>query len=432
MILKEFQSLNKGLGQFQITIDKTVWEKLLAEALQQIVKQVKVAGFRQGHAPLNIAQKQINPQQQIRTASRMAVPKAYDYLKQQTTKLQPYSQLNPKIIEATFTNCLIGFIFELPMKAAIKTYEGFNIEYKEPHVTTKDVTAELKLLQKQFALTEEVKTAMLEDLVTINYTGYVNGKAFLGGSAENYQLELGSHRFIDNFEEQLVGATPQSKKEVIVTFPADYAKPNLRNKQVQFKVEILKIERRILPAVDLELVKDVNIAEIKTVAALKKHIKTELGKKQKIENDKDFFEKLGKKVAADSQLVFPNQILKRRMEELKKEFETKILESRNLKLADFYQISGMNEREIEDNLYSDAYEDLCLITLKNAVLKAKNITASETEITDRYENVAKLTKITVKELKTKWTNPVQMENIIINEKVSALLIQLNKATKIKK
>ena len=401
MILKEFQSLNKGLGQFQITIDKTVWEKLLAEALQQIVKQVKVAGFRQGHAPLNIAQKQINPQQQIRTASRMAVPKAYDYLKQQTTKLQPYSQLNPKIIEATFTNCLIGFIFELPMKAAIKTYEGFNIEYKEPHVTTKDVTAELKLLQKQFALTEEVKTAMLEDLVTINYTGYVNGKAFLGGSAENYQLELGSHRFIDNFEEQLVGATPQSKKEVIVTFPADYAKPNLRNKQVQFKVEILKIERRILPAVDLELVKDVNIAEIKTVAALKKHIKTELGKKQKIENDKDFFEKLGKKVAADSQLVFPNQILKRRMEELKKEFETKILESRNLKLADFYQISGMNEREIEDNLYSDAYEDLCLITLKNAVLKAKNITASETEITDRYENVAKLTKITVKELKTK-------------------------------
>lgn len=401
MILKEFQSLNKGLGQFQITIDKTGWEKLLTEALQQMIKQVKVAGFRQGHAPLNIAQQQIDPQQQIRTASRMAVSKAYDYLRQQTTKLRPYSQLNPKIIEATFTNCLIGFIFELPMKADIKSYEGFNIEYKEPHVTAKDVTAELKLLQKQFALTEEVKTAMLEDLVTINYTGYVNGKSFLGGSAQNYQLELGSHRFIDNFEEQLVGVTPQSKKEVIVTFPADYAKPNLRNKEVRFEVEVLKIERRILPAVDLELVKDVNIAEIKTVSALKKHIKTELGKKQKTEHDKEFFEKLGKKVAADSQLVFPNQILKRRMEELKKEFETKILESRNLKLADFYQISGMNEREIEDNLYSDAYEDLCLIMLKNTVIKAQNITASETEITARYESVAKLTKITVAELKTK-------------------------------
>ena len=170
---------------------------------------------------------------------------------------------------------------------------------------------------------------------------------------------------------------------------------------MRFEVEVLKIERRILPAVDLELVKDVNIAEIKTVAALKKHIKTELGKKQKTEYDKDFFEKLGKKVATDSQLVFPNQILKRRMEELKKEFETKILESRNLKLADFYQISGMNEREIEDNLYSDAYEDLCLIMLKNAVIKAKNITANETEITDRYENVAKLTKIAVEDLKTK-------------------------------
>ena len=418
MTLKEFRSVNKGLGQFQILFDDKIWQETLEESLQTILKVVKVDGFRKGKAPLDQAMRQISSQDRIREASRLAIRKAYNYLQKQTTKLKPFSNLTPKIIEASFAKCLIAFVFELPFQAEVKSYQGFNLKNDEIKITNNDVAAELKLLQKQFALTKEVDVAALDDIVTINYIGYLEKVPFVGGSSQGYRLELGSHQFIDNFEEQLIGATPNSKRTVQVTFPKDYAKPNLRNKLVSFEVEIVKIERRTLPPIDLELVKDVNLPNIKTVAALKKYIKSELLAKRQTDFRKEFCEQLTLKIAADSDLVFPNQILKQQMEQLKQEFESKILQTHNLNLKNFIQVSGMNEREIEDNLYSDAYADVCWRFIKNTAIQKEKITVTKEEIANRYAKLAESLKMTVAEIKKDMVTPDQVKNLLLDEKIS--------------
>ena len=275
------ENLEKNMAKLTIEVSAEDFEKALQKAYEKNKNKIAVNGFRKGKVPRAVIEKVYGAGVFYEDAANILIPEEYSKAAEES-KLDIVSQ--PEI-DVTQIEKGKSFIFtaEVALKPEVTLgeYLGVEIEKTDAKVTADDVKAELEKVREQNARLVDVTSRGVKDKdqAVIDFEGFVDGVPFEGGKGTDYPLTIGSHSFIDNFEEQLIGAKIGKEVEVNVTFPENYQAAELAGKPATFKVTVKAIKVKELPKLDDDFAKDVS--EFDTLAYYKSDIKKNLTDKKK-------------------------------------------------------------------------------------------------------------------------------------------------------
>ena len=228
------------------------------QAYKKVVKQVSIPGFRKGKTPRFVLEQQFGKEVLYQDAVEILVTKGY-YEAVREHKLEPVD--NPKVDFDGEIEEGKPFVFQAEVEVLpeveLGAYKEVKAEKEQPVVTDEEVEAELKAVQQRHAELVASDKQILEkgDFAVIDFEGYLNQKAFPGGAAQGYTIEVGAGRFIPGFEDGLIGMAPEEERELNLTFPEDYHQKELAGQEVVFKVKLHEIKTKDLPDLDDEFAK---------------------------------------------------------------------------------------------------------------------------------------------------------------------------------
>ena len=267
-------------------------------------------------------------------------------------------------------------------------YKGVEIKKVEYPVEEKDVEHELGHMQEHNSRLVSIDDRELQngDIATIDFEGFVDGVAFEGGKAENHELEIGSGAFIPGFEDQLVGMKIDDEKEIKVTFPKEYFSKDLAGKEAMFKVKLHEIKKKELPELDDEFAKDVS--EFDTLDELKASIKERLQKSNEQRAKYEIEENAIKAVCKNVKVDIPSGMIEMEVTHMMKDFEQR-LSYQGLNMQQYLKMIGKTEEEMKKEYEPQAIEGIKSRLTLEAIIKAEKIEATEEEIKEKMEEMAK-------------------------------------------
>ncbi|MBQ7798668.1 MAG: trigger factor, partial [Clostridia bacterium] len=268
---------DNGIVEATIQLDAKEWSDSVEKAYQKNKAKYSVQGFRKGHAPKNVIEKTYGQGVFVQDALDDVFYMAYSQILREHEDIQPYQA--PKMDVKKLDESGIEIALEIPStpQFTLGEYKGLEFKKTVAEVTDEQLQSAIEReLMRGSRLVETNKPVKNDDIVTLDFEGFIDGKAFEGGKAEKYQLKIGSHSFIDTFEDQLVGLNVGDEKDVNVTFPTEYHQADLAGKPAVFKVKIHNVREREMPELNDEFVQ--NSSEFDTVEAYKNDVRAKLVK----------------------------------------------------------------------------------------------------------------------------------------------------------
>lgn len=365
------------------------WATAQKHALAEIAKNVTVKGFRKGKAPLAQAAKQIPQGEILSKAADKAVEKAYNEL---IEKNQIRPVLRPELVVNEFNDKKFDFSFIVVTapEVTLGDYKGIDVEKDKVEVTEEDIQNELNDMAKKDAemiVLEDDVPAEKGNTVVIDFEGFVDGKAFDGGKAENYELKLGSNTFVPGFEDQLIGVKKGEHKDVVISFPKEYV-AELAGKEATFKVTVHEIKKEVLPEINDDFAKDVDIEGVNTLDELKEHVKkTILERKEnaaKNKQESDLFEK----VVANAQVKIHQKLIDEEAKSIFDNFKQRV-ETQGYSFDDFLKITNNTEEKLMEEARQEAIRQENRACVLAQIAVAENLTITKEDLDARFEELAK-------------------------------------------
>ncbi len=425
--MKFIEKVNKekGTGIWTVIIENEEWNSYLSKAKKRILDNLEIKGFRKGKVPQSIANKHITEGNVLKNTHYFALTPAYNFAIGQKNKAETFGRIRPIVKKLSVAEYVLELHFDLKPEINIKKYTGFNIPKKEIKVTKEEQDREIAEYTNKYAMFEDDKGPIKnKNWIIFDFKGYIDDVAFPGGEGKKYELEIGSKKFIDGFEEQLIGMKKGDEKSIKVTFPADYAKIDLQNKTARFDVKIHEVKTKKDPELTEELIIGLNIKGVSTLEQFKNFIKKQIKDKKEAEYKDEFLSTLFQKIAKDSNVIIPESIIKKEIEVLKKELEDR-LTAKNINIKTYKQISGLTDDDIETNLFEDAKIRIEGQIIKEHILNNEKITVDDKEVEKEYETLAERFNIDVKMLKDGIIKKDRLINQIKNKKLNDFLYKNN-------
>lgn len=394
---KKINKLEHCHTEVEVKVDTEAWKKAQEKSFEKLAKEVTVKGFRKGNAPLNLVKDKVDPMKVMDDAINAILPEIYTSILKEDG-IVPFARPDVQITKVSDTELELKFVLVTAPEIKLGQYKGLKVGKEKVEVTDKDVEAELVKVQENSAmLMVKEGAAELGDTVVIDFVGSVDGKEFEGGSATNYELELGSHSFVPGFEDQLVGVKAGESKNVNIKFPENYVE-NLKGKDAVFAVTVHEVKEKKLPELNDELVKDLKIEGVETVEQLKvqKRDQLTLEKERKARNE--YMGKLLSEIAKNSTIEIPEEIINNQAESMKKDAENRMAQS-GLKLEQYLQIIGQTEEQFMANLKEQATKDATNYFIIDEISKAENITVSDDDLEFEFAKMADQYKMKVEDVK---------------------------------
>ena len=268
-------------------------------------------------------------------------------------------------------------------------YKGLEVKKGTVKVTKKEIEAELANYQNQFAelIIKEEGTVENGDTAVIDFEGFKDGVAFEGGKAENHSLEIGSGSFIPGFEEQVIGMKVGEEKEINVTFPEEYQSAELAGQEAVFKVKVHEIKTKVLPDIDDELAKDVNIDGIETLADLETYTKEQIKNKKQTEVESKFSDDIFNAVIENTPLEVPEAMIETETQTMLREVEQN-LSQQGLNMELFQQLTGKTMEDMKTEMSEQAEKRVKFNLILAEIAKAENIEISDEEVDDEIKEIA--------------------------------------------
>ena len=331
--------------EIKVVLDKNDLKEAEEKAVARLAKEVKIEGFRKGKAPLDIAKKNINPNDlasvSLDIAVRTTVPKAFE-----EGKSTPLMIPNVEV-----TKFVPGETVEYTAKADILPevklgdFKKLGVKKEDVKVADKDVKEILENIQNAYAEKKPAKKkAEMGDEVIIDFEGSLNGEKFEGGAAKNFTLGLGSHQFIPGFEEGIVGHESGDRFDLELTFPKDYHADNLAGKKTVFNVLVKQVNETIKPALDDELAK--KCGPFKNIDELKADIKKNLEVQNNAKAEEKFKDDLVNKLVEKSTVSAPEIMIKDQLNAIKRDIEANAARQ-GLHFEDYLKQTGQTEEDWE-------------------------------------------------------------------------------------
>lgn len=391
------ENLEKNMAKLTITVPAADFEQAMKESYNKQKGKISVPGFRKGKVPQAYLEKMYGPEMFYEDAANSCMENSYPRALDEC-ELDVVSR--PEI---DITQMEKGKDFIYTATVAVKPevtlgeYKGVEIEKVDVEVTDEDVQAELLNVQKQNArnIPVEDRAAKLDDEVTIDFEGFVDGEAFEGGKGENYQLTLGSHSFIDTFEEQIVGKTVGEEFDVNVTFPEDYQAADLAGKPAVFKCKLNGIKETELPELDDEFASEVS--EFDTLDEYKTDLKATLQvKKEKAaKNTKEGL--VIDKIIENAQMELPEPMIETQKEQMLNEFAQQI-SYQGLSIEQYFQFTGMTKEKFLETAAPEAERRIKSRLVLEAIAKTEDIQVSEEELSEELKKMAEMYQMDLEQL----------------------------------
>lgn len=377
-----------NVHEVTITIDGDEWQKILDDTFKKVNKTVKIDGFRPGKAPRNIFEKKYGKATIISQAVEDQMQEAY---KKALDKFSgdPIIQPTVAIKEVNDEKVTYLFTFTTKPEVKIKKYTNLGVKKDEVKVTAKDVNEEIEKMRKEYAdLQVKDGKAQKGDTVIIDFEGFDNGKAFDGGKAENYSLELGSNSFIPGFEDALIGTKAGDKKDVNVTFPEDYHAEDLKGKPVTFKVTVHEVKTKVLPELNEEFFLDLGLEDVKTVEDLKKTIKETMESQKEYEAENKFMDDLFEALLKETTVEIPHELIHEEIDRMIEQYAER-LKMQGITLEQFYKFTNSNEDALRSQMHDEAEKRVKLRFAIDEIIDLEKIDATEEEALKDAEEKAK-------------------------------------------
>ncbi len=381
------EDLGKNMYKLTIEVGADELEKALENAYKKNRNKIQIQGFRKGKAPRAFIEKVYGAGIFYEDAANELIPAAYEKAAEECG-LEIVSRPEIDVIQIEKGKEFI-FTAEVAVKPEVKLgqYKGIEVDKLEVEVTDEEVNAEIDRTREQNSriVTVEDRPVADGDIAKIDYEGFVDGVAFAGGKGTDHDLTIGSHSFIDTFEEQLIGSNIGDEVEVNVTFPEEYHAEELKGKKALFKVTIKEIKKKELPEADDDFAQDVS--EFDTLDEYKADIKA------KLTENKEKEAKLAKenavidKIIEGAEMDIPAGMIDLQKRQMAEDFAQR-MQAQGLSIEQYFQFTGLNAEKLMEQVEPQAVKRIKYRLVLEAVAKAENIEVTDEELEKEFEDMA--------------------------------------------
>ena len=394
----QVEKMEKNMAKLTIEVSAEDVEKAMQSAYQKAKGRISIPGFRKGKAPRKMIEQIYGKGVFLEDAVNALIPEHYSKALGEC-ELEIVSQPKIDLVQTEPGKALI-FTAEVAVKPEVTLgeYKGVEVPKSEIEVTDEEVDAEVKKEQEKNSRTINVedRAAQLNDIVTIDFEGSVDGVPFDGGQATEYPLTLGSNTFIPGFEDQLVGAKVGDDVDVKVTFPEEYQAKELAGKEAIFKCAVKKIEAKELPELDDDFAKDVS--EFDTLAEYKEHVKTNLVEKKENEAKHAKEDAAVDKIIENAQMDIPEAMLETQCRQMLDDFSRR-MQSQGLSMDQYFQFTGMTAEKMMEDMKPQALKRIQTRLVLEKVAEVENIQPTEEEVNEEISKMAEAYKMEADKLK---------------------------------
>ena len=394
----QVEKLEKNMAKLTVEVSAEQFAECIQTAYKKTKNRFALPGFRKGKAPLNMIEKMYGVEVFYETAADEAINETYaEAMKESALEIVSRPEVEIVQIEKGKPFIYVATVAVKP-EVTLGEYKGVEVEKASEEVTDAEVSAELIRIQDQNSRIITIEDRGVEDgdQTVIDFKGMIDGAAFEGGEAEDYSLTIGSHSFIDTFEEQLIGKNVGETCEVNVTFPTEYHAKNLAGKPAVFAVTIKEIKHKELPELNDEFASEVS--EFETLDEYKADLKKNLEERKKKEAVTLNEDKVVEAVVANASMDIPEPMLKAQAESMIQE-NARRMQSQGISLDQYMQYTGMTMDMLRDQMKPQAERRIKTRLVLEAVAEAEKIEVTEEQMDEELKKMADAYKMEVDKLK---------------------------------
>ncbi len=392
------ENLEKSMAKITITVDADAFEEAMVKSYNKNKKNISIQGFRKGKAPRKMVEKLYGPEVFYEDAANFAIKYSYEEAAKESG-LEIVSRPEIDVVEIEKGK---DFVFTATVavkpEVTLGDYKGIEVEKKTVKVMAADVNAEIDKVREQNSrmITVENRGIKKDDTAVIDFEGFVDGEPFQGGKGEDYSLVIGSHSFIDTFEDQLVGKKAGEEVDVNVTFPEEYHEASLKGKPALFKVTVKEIKKKELPKLDDEFASEVS--EFETLKEYKASVKKNLTERRKEEAKREKENEVVEKVVENITVELPEPMIDEQTQQMIQEFAGR-LSSQGLSFDQYMQMTGMTADALMGQMKPEAEKRIRTRLALEAIVDAEKIKATAKDIDKEIENMANMYQMEVDKIK---------------------------------
>ncbi|SES03413.1 trigger factor [Lachnobacterium bovis] len=394
----QVENLEKNMAKLTIEVSAEELEKALDTVYKRQKNSINIPGFRKGKAPRSVIERMYGKEVFFGDASNILMQNNYPA----AVKESGLDIVSRPVVDVQQMEQGKSFIFTAEVavrpEVTLGKYMGVTVTKIDTTVSDEEVAEELENQRNKNARTVTVTDRAIaeNDTAVIDFEGFVDGEAFEGGKGTDYELVIGSHSFIDTFEDQLVGKNVGDDVEVNVTFPEKYQAEELAGKPALFKVKVKEIKAKELPELNDEFAQDVS--EFDTLDEYKEDIRKNLKDKKDSEARKTKEDEAIKKIIDKSKMELPEAMIDTQCETMVEEFAQRIQQS-GLSMDQYLQFSGMTLDKLKEQVRPEAVSRIQGSLVLEQIAKEENIEVSDDDINAEIEKTAKMYNMEADKLK---------------------------------
>lgn len=416
------KKLENAIVELTVAFDSEEWKATQEKALDKLAKNVKIDGFRPGKAPAAMVRARVSKASVLEEATDMILQTKFVEILTEAN-VEPVAQPALSVQKVDADELEVQILVPVKPQVELGEYKGLEVKKGRVTVTKKEIEEQLANYQTQFAelTVKEGGKVAKGDTAVIDFEGFVDGVAFEGGKGENYPLEIGSGSFIAGFEEQVIGMTIGEEKELNLTFPEDYQAEDLKGQSVVFKVKVHEIKTKVLPEIDDELAKDVNIDGVETLADLETYTKEQIKNRKTTEVENKFSDDIFNAVIEKTPLTVPAVMVDNEVDMMFREVEQN-LSQQGLNMELFQQLTGKTVEDVKAELRDQAENRVKFNLILSEIVKVENIEVSEEEVDEEIKNIAEYYGREFDDVKALFeSQQVQIKNDLATRKAVQLI-----------
>ena len=383
----QVENLDKNMAKLTIEVPAEELEKAIEAAYKKQKNQISIPGFRKGKVPRAMIEKMYGVEVFYEDAANALMQKNYPSAVDESG-VDIVSRPNIEVVQIEKGKPFI-YTAEIAVRPEVTLgkYMGVTVTKIDTSVSDDEVNEALEQQRNNNARTINVtdRAVAVGDTAVIDFEGFVDGVAFEGGKGENHPLEIGSHTFIDTFEDQLVGKNVGDEVEVNVTFPEQYQAADLAGKPATFKVKINEIKAKELPELDDEFAQDVS--EFDTLAEYKESLKKNLEEKKENDAKRTKEDEAVQKIIDKSKMDIPEAMIDTQCETMIEEFAQRIAQS-GLSMDQYLQFSGLTVDGLKEQVRPEALSRIQSSLVLEQIAKEENIEVSDEDVNAEIEKMA--------------------------------------------
>lgn len=394
----QVEKLEKNMAKLTVEVPAEQFDEAIKTAFNKNKNKFNIPGFRKGKAPQAMIEKMYGAGIFYEDAANIVMEDTYpDAMEESKLDIVSRPEIHVTQIEKG-SNFIYTATVALKPEVTLGEYKGVEVERAKAEVTEEDINAELKKVQEQNSrlISVEDRPVADGDQTIIDFEGFVDGTAFEGGKGTDYALTIGSHSFIDTFEEQLIGKNIGEECEVNVTFPEEYHAKELAGKPAMFKVTVKEIKFKELPELNDEFAGEVS--EFETLDEYKEDIKAKLLEAKQKEAATENENRVVEKVVENAAMDIPEQMIDGQVDNMIED-NARRMKSQGLSLEQYMQYTGLTIDKLKEQLRPQAVKRIQTRLVLEAIVKAENIQVSDEAVDKEMEGMAAAYKMELEQVK---------------------------------